>query len=322
MKQRGRLVRPFSRRHGLRHRGVSLRLTRALVDFGAEESFARATQSVREHYGLEVSLWRARSATLAHARACAAAVQAAPAHAAATLITQMDGSMIPTVKTKSGALDKRTTRQVYWREARLCLARAQGNCSPVYGVTLGGPQVAGELWREVALRAGLEPSTRVHGVGDGAPWIAEQFNAQFGPQGAYLLDFYHVSEYLAKAAPAGRPARGWLKRQQNHLLKSRPGPTLQSLSRRLERPSQKEQPVRRAHRYITERRDQLNYAEAIASDLPIGSGEIESGHRHVIQRRLKLPGAWWKESNAEAMLGLRAQRATGLWDSYWQSLSN
>jgi hypothetical protein len=80
--------------------------------------------------------------------------------------------------------------------------------------------------------------------------------------------------------------------------------------------------VRAAHRYLSERRDQLNYAHARAVGLPIGSGEIESAHRHVIQRRLKLAGAWWKESNAEAMLGLRAQRASGVWDSYWHSLRN
>jgi hypothetical protein len=115
-----------------------------MVDFGAEESFARAAQSVREHYGIEVSLWRVRAATLEHARACAGTVKAAPAPAAATLITQMDGSMIPVVKTQTGPSDKRTTRQVYWREARLCLARAEGNCSPRLrrhaGRRAGGPE--------------------------------------------------------------------------------------------------------------------------------------------------------------------------------------
>ena len=45
--------------------------------------------------------------------------------------------------------------------------------------------------------------------------------------------------------------------------------------------------------------------------------EVESGHRHVIQQRLKLAGCWWKENNAEAMLGLRVARANQLWNSYW-----
>jgi len=38
------------------------------------------------------------------------------------------------------------------------------------------------------------------------------------------------------------------------------------------------------------------------TNLPIGSGEVESAHRYVIQERLKLPGAWWAHPNAQAML--------------------
>ena len=66
------------------------------------------------------------------------------------------------------------------------------------------------------------------------------------------------------------------------------------------------------------RREQLDCAGARRDGLPIGSGEVESGHRHVIQQRLKLAGGWWKANNAEAMLGLRVARANLLWNSYWK----
>jgi len=49
-------------------------------------------------------------------------------------------------------------------------------------------------------------------------------------------------------------------------------------------------------------------------------GEIESAHRYVIQERLKIAGAWWKEDNAQNMLGLRTIRANNDWDDYWDSL--
>ena len=75
--------------------------------------------------------------------------------------------------------------------------------------------------------------------------------------------------------------------------------------------------MRAAHRYLSGRSAQLNYAGARAAGLPIGSGEIESGHRHVIQQRLKLAGGWWKETNAQAMLGLRVARANHRWNAYW-----
>ena len=55
------------------------------------------------------------------------------------------------------------------------------------------------------------------------------------------------------------------------------------------------------------------------AELPIGSGEVESAHRYVIQDRLKRAGAWWKLKNAKHMLALRVSRANQEWDRYWQS---
>ena len=92
---------------------------------------------------------------------------------------------------------------------------------------------------------------------------------------------------------------------------------LRALVPHLEAETQAEAPVRAARRYLQGRREQLDYAGARAAGLPIGSGESESGHRQVIQQRLKLAGAWWKQNNAEAMLGLRVAPANQLWNSYW-----
>jgi hypothetical protein len=50
---------------------------------------------------------------------------------------------------------------------------------------------------------------------------------------------------------------------------------------------EEEAPVRNAHRYVSNRQDCLDYPRALALGLPIGSGMIESGHRHVLQARLK-----------------------------------
>ncbi len=79
-------------------------------------------------------------------------------------------------------------------------------------------------------------------------------------------------------------------------------------------------PVRTCHRYLSNRLDQLDYQGALAQGLPIGSGEIESAPRYIVQQRLKRPGAWWTPDNAEAMLALRVARANGQWSAYWQDL--
>lgn len=60
----------------------------------------------------------------------------------------------------------------------------------------------------------------------------------------------------------------------------------------------------------------MDYKKAKNQGLAIGSGEIESSHRHVIQKRLKISGAWWKVENANALM--RVARANGYWEGYWK----
>ena len=94
---------------------------------------------------------------------------------------------------------------------------------------------------------------------------------------------------------------------------------IQALTPDLEAPSVADidAPVRQCHRYLSNRLHQIDYQHALANDLPIGSGEIESAHRYVAQKRLKLPGAWWLAANAEHMLALRLNRFNKRWDQYW-----
>ena len=76
-------------------------------------------------------------------------------------------------------------------------------------------------------------------------------------------------------------------------------------------------PVRAAHRNLTNRPGQFQYGKARAALLPIGSGELEGGHKSVFQKRLKLSGAWWRVENADDMLKLRAARHNRDWDKFW-----
>lgn len=317
--RRGKVLRPFCVEAGVEPRGSSRRLQRAMVDFGAEESFARAAQSMREHYGLDVSVGRVRRQSLVHGAQLSAMKVPPPKDSAAVVVTQLDGSMIPIVEVSEQSPDQRKGKELLWREVRLCLAREKESATPVYGATLGSAGLAGELWRQTAQAAGAGSKTKVHGVGDGADWITSQFGEQFGDQGTYLLDFWHVSEYLAGAATSIQPKKAvpWRHRQQGRLLENKSNQVLRALASHVEPEDQKEAPVRTAHRYLSERTGQMDYAGARAAGLPIGSGEVEGGHRHVIQERLKLTGCWWKQPNAQAMLGLRVARANHLWDAYW-----
>jgi hypothetical protein len=160
-------------------------------------------------------------------------------------------------------------------------------------------------------------------VGDGAPWIADQVDYNFGLQGSYLVDFYHVCEYLADAAKscANLDSKNWLETQKNALKNNEYKQVISNLKPYLEADKVEDHkaPVRACHRYLSNRTNQLDYKTAIENGLPIGSGEIESAHRYVIQERLKLPGAWWKAANVNSMLALRIVRANHQWNEYWEA---
>ena len=319
--RRGSSVRPLKLVFGIRAGGYSGLLQRALTDFGAEESFLRAAQRVKEHYGIEVSASAIRRISFQHGRVINGLGEKRCCGPARELITEMDGSLIPVVQRGAG-VDGRRSKVLAWREVRLCCARTLAMAEPIYGATLGSVENASWLWRQTAQRAGLRDQTYVHGVGDGAGWIVDRFKENFGQQGDYLLDFFHVSEYLAaagKAIKGEKKCSAWLRRQQGRLLKNQWSKVLRSMEAYREPLQSKEAPVRAAWRYLRERTGHLDFQRARRRNLPIGSGEIESAHRHVIQKRLKLAGSWWKETNAQAMINLRTARANHDWNTYWNA---
>jgi hypothetical protein len=315
-------LRPFATQAQVKCRGCSRRLQRALTDFGADEAFAPAAQKVREHYGMEVNAERVRQVCLQHAGHLA---KVAPipcttlrAQGPDWIVAEADGTMLPIVDTSQAppGADRRQHRRVYWQEARVVAAQAQGEATVHYDATFGTVAEAGARWSRVAGQAGWGVKTRIHAVGDGAPWLAQQAAERFGSCGHYLLDLYHVCDYFAAVWPGDKLT---VHAQRDALKAGRADAVLAALRGRLESPETPEQdaPARRALRYLDNRRDQLDYPLALAADLPVGSGLIESGHRHLLQARLKLAGAWWSELNAHAMTQLRVCRANHLWHAYW-----
>lgn len=283
-----------------------------------------------EHYGIVIGQSTIRHTTLTHARRIVEQSRGMPQGLPnkiapqQTIIAQTDGSMVPTVQSKADASDKRRNKSVQWSEAKLSLAHAQGSKEMTYAATLTGDvDKAGKQLRGCAKRAGFGAGHRVHALGDGAPWIATQVKQSFGAQGTYLLDFYHVCDYLSAAAQAIEPEpagqKAWMEQQKHRLKTQGHNALLNELQAHLEPPQTEEDqaPVRKCYRYLSQRQDQLGYESAIEQGLPIGSGEIESAHRYIIQKRLKLPGAWWTAANAENMLALRVNRANKEWNGYW-----
>jgi hypothetical protein len=302
-------------------------LQRVITDFGADNAFGQVGAKLKEHYGISIPLGAAATLTERHAQALnetditpSATTDIMPL----TLIVEADGSMIPVVQIGTGTTevpDKRKHRTLLWKEARLSLARRPDEVEPIFAVTLGDTTTTGIALKRLAVAAGLKPRTRVHGLGDGAPWIAEQVEIQFGAQGRYLIDFYHLCDYLAAAASVCAPDQpgAWMTCQKERLKTGQLDAVMAALDPHVESDTvvSDDAPVRSCYRYIANRPGQFQYHEALAANLPIGSGEVESAHRFVIQKRLKLPGAWWCSANAQAILNLRVLRANHCWQRYW-----
>src|SRR5512147_665520 len=178
-----------------------------------------------------------------------------------------------------------------WQEVRLNLVHPHGSVTPVFGGHFaGGVEESGRQWWRCAAKAGFGPGSQLHAVGDGAPWIANQVEIQFGPQGSYLVDFFHLCEYLGDAAKVCAPdhPQAWLEVQKDRLKANRSAAVLDALAPFV-RVDSDDDAVTACDRYLRNRLDQLDYQGALQQGLPIGSGEIESAHRFIIQQRLKLP---------------------------------
>ena len=213
--------------------------------------------------------------------------------------------MIPVVMTDRNAEDRRKDKKYLWKEARLSIAHVPGETTLRFGASFQeGVDEAGKNFSDCACRAGFGRGTYLHSPGDGASWIYGQIGKQFGSQGHYLIDFYHVCEYLEAAAQAPsccgkNEHRTWTARQKEFSEDGCSEKVIESLRPHLE-PEEK--------------------ADRNAPGPPVGSGEIESAHRYVIQERLKIAGAWWTPENARFMLALRVDRADGYWNKYRDSM--
>lgn len=315
---------------GVGCRGLSGKLQAALYDFGVEDSFRLAAHRLDTHYGFTLSPERIRLTTLKKAKDVAAdlenrePVRTLPGAGAEAIVAQCDGSMVRLVATGISG-DKRKRRSLEWKEVRLCAAAAAGSAMIFYEGLIGDVYETGEAWSHAVYRAGWGANTYIQPMGDGAVWIDEQGKICF-PGAFFLLDLYHVCEYLdlasIRCALREKPKR-WLKRQKNKLLKGKKDQVIAELAAKSEPLHVPDElaPVRTAHRYLATRAHQLDYPEALKRGLPVGTGMIESAHKQIIQKRLKGPGMAWLSENADALTKARAQRATEIQNPKCQKIA-
>jgi hypothetical protein len=139
-----------------------------------------------------------------------------------------------------------------------------------------------------------------------------------------VLDVIHVLEYLWRAAYAFHAdgttaAERWVENQLLKLLTGRSGgaKSLRAMIASHNLSEAEAAPVEAAAAYLVSHTRELHYVRALADGLPIATGVIEGACRYLVQDRMGRTGARWSLAGAEAVLRLRALRASGDFDDYW-----
>jgi hypothetical protein len=296
---------------------VSDAMERRILDFGVNASFEESAERWNIHYPTPISsnLVRrvvdrvGRRREQAHsAVALQQACRPSPAAPAKTLVVANDGSMVQ-------------TREEGWKEAKVAVVARANTVIPDKSPVITEPRYAAVLGGQndfrVVLKAALDAERaddvmNIVWLGDGARenWTLASELCPFATQ---VLDFMHAvqngmgcGKALLGEGDPGLP--DWEARIRQLLA----GPSLDAAIHELmdcllftngdEALSALDQLV--GYYRANERR--MKYSEFRARGLPIGSGMVESAHKHVLQARMKQAGQRWSMTRGRRMVELRA----------------
>jgi hypothetical protein len=150
-------------------------------------------------------------------------------------------------------------------------------------------------------------------LSDGSAWIANM-RAELFPDAQHILDLFHLKENVYDFAKNryGREESqyvGWADRICRMLEDGEVESVLGELD-----PNEKYANCVNLYHYITEHREHINYPEYKTRGYFCGSGAIESGHKIVLQKRLKQAGMRWEPETAQYLLTLKSKYESGRWE--------
>lgn len=155
-------------------------------------------------------------------------------------------------------------------------------------------------------------------ITDGAVWIKNWITDAY-PQATHILDWYHAVEHLGSFAAEcfddSAVRHHWIEEQKELLYESKTQQVLHNIAALQACDENMENSKNKLLHYYqsnTERMDYKRY-RSMAAGL-IGSGAIESAHRTVVQKRMKLSGQRWSTKRAQNMLTLRCTMLSGNWN--------
>lgn len=182
------------------------------------------------------------------------------------------------------------------------------------------------MQREIDHVRSLYPNALFVGIADGAKSNWDFLGPQIDEQ---VLDFYHASQYLARAAAAicSAPDREQWLAEQCHSLKHKHHAAARILRDLEQAATAKMKPDHRTDlqaciTYFGNHLHQMRYARYGENGIPIGSGVTEAACKTLVKQRLCCSGMRWTPEGAQIVLSLRALTLTpSRWDQFWQKIN-
>ena len=175
-------------------------------------------------------------------------------------------------------------------------------------------------------RRGMEKAKEIVTVNDGATWI-QSFIDYHCPEAVRVIDFAHALGYVGGIGKTilGEETQAfntWFKTKSHQLKHEPPHRLLSELAWFGQKAETMEQEavIESGLSYLSRRQEMIDYPHFRAQGYPIGSGSVESSHKHVVHKRLKGAGMRWAEHHVDPLLALRNLIANDRWDEGWQEL--
>jgi hypothetical protein len=308
-----------------------------ITRLGSRLPYREAQEELALMWKVNVSKSSLRQITMRHGRVANTLIEGKVVQLEATaprpiaqpqqLVMCTDGAMVPLI---TG--EWREVKTVAFGEFAACWdAKRRQVATKTRGVSYFSRVAPAEEFGCMALvewhRRGGENAQRVVAVNDGAVWI--QFFIDYHcPQAIRVIDFAHAQEYVATVGRAIYGAetdafRHWFARMSHQLGHQPPQRTVNEL--RLLQRQQPDHPeaetIELAIRYLEKRLELIDYPHFRQQQIPIGSGIGESGHKVVMQRRMKGAGMRWAEASLNPMLALRMALCNQTWTASWQEIA-
>jgi hypothetical protein len=298
-------------------------MEKRVIDFAINDVYGEAVARWSVHYAQPISDNLLRRVVARVGEQCQAVDQGLlqeclkprPTVAAEVLVVETDGSMLPIRGDEP------------WKEAKVGVVyrhdvvdRAPISETARYVTVLGGIGEFAPVLEEALEVERIDECGAVVWLGDGAAsnWrLADQLAAD----ATQILDWYHAVEH---AMDCGKVLLGddspwlpvWQQRCEQLLADGNPDALLaqlaacaSELARRRDKPAA-QAALDNLVRYYTNNAERMEYAYYRARGFPIGSGAVESAHRHVLQARMKRAGQRWALRCARRMARLRAAYRT------------